>query len=291
MTIQTCPVCHSAMSRGLKSWHLEFGSCGYEKSELKPAINEALAHEQINEQFREEGLRSVRNANFNELLKSIINVLSSPGYNRLLDVGCAHGWFLETAQKKGFEAHGIEPDRVVYEATAKSGLSIRQGFFPEALEANEQFDVIVVNDVFGHLPDLTSVLQGCENHLTSRGILVLNLPSSSGFFYKTARLLSKLGINGFFERLWQKGLPSPHLHYFNAMNLRELLRNNGFEEISNGQLSALKLQGLFARISYTKEHILPIRLLIFLVVAIALPLTKMIPSDIIYSVSRKKLSH
>ena len=132
------------------------------------------------------------------------------------------------------------------------------------------------------------MLEGCKKHLRPKGVLVLNLPSSSGLFYKAAKFLSKVGISSFFERLWQKGLPSPHLHYFNAMNLQSLLQNNGFEEIAKGQLSTLKLNGLFTRISYTKEHILPVRLLILFLVAFAFPLTKLMPSDIIYSVSRKK---
>lgn len=280
-----CPVCSSLMSKGLQSWHSECWRCGYQKSDFEPAINEASAHEQIDERFRKKGLRSLRIENFNKLLQSIANTLTSRGL--LLDVGCAHGWFLDAAQKRGFQVLGIEPDLSVSKVAAQRGLPIRQGFFPDVLEENEQFDVIVFNDVFEHIPDVVAALHGCRHHLKPEGVLVLNLPSSSGLFYKVARLLSKLGVNSFFERLWQKGFPSPHLHYFNLQNLSKLLRNNGFEDVAMGRLSTVQLKGLFTRISYAKEHVFPVRVLICLSVAFFLPLMRLMPSDIIYLISKK----
>lgn len=280
-----CPVCNSIMDSGLLAWHWECPECGYESADLKPAINEVFAHKQIDEQFRKNGLQSLRIENFNKLAKAIVEI--DRGSGGLLDVGCAHGWFLEVAQKSGFQVLGIEPDSNVYNATIKRGLPIRQGFFPQVLSDNECFDVIVFNDVFEHIPDVETVLTGCRAHLKSRGMLVLNLPSSTGVFYKLARFLTKLGFNSFFERLWNKGLPSPHLHYFSKKNLHKLLRDNGFEVISTGRLSALRLKGLFTRISYTGNNSLPVRLFICLAVALTLPIIALMPSDIIYLISKK----
>lgn len=286
MVSKYCQVCNSIMSGGLQSWHWECQKCGYENADFMPAINETIAHGKIDEQFREKGLRSLRIENFNKLLKAVKYHDRSSG--TLLDVGCAHGWFLEAAQKNGFQVLGIEPDSNVYNTTSRRGLTVRQGFFPEVLSANERFDVIVFNDVFEHIPDVKAVLAGCRAHLMPSGMLVLNLPSSKGSFYKLARLLSKIGFNGFFERLWQKGLPSPHLHYFNSTNLHKLLQDNGFEVIDTGRLSALRLKGLFTRISYTGNHPLPMRLLICFGVALALPILILSPSDIIYTISKRK---
>lgn len=280
-----CPVCNCSMCPGLAIWHSECDSCGYEMAQFKSAINEALAHEKVDETSRATGLQALRFENFNRLLRMIVQ--SGPRTGRLLDVGCAHGWFLEAAQKQGFEAVGIEPDLKIFKATAKRGLSVRQGYFPSDLGEAERFDVIVFNDVFEHIPDMIATLNGCKNHLTPGGVLVLNLPSSSGFFYRIARLLMLLHIKSFFERLWQKGLPSPHLHYFNAANIQLLLHANGFEEVKRGQLASVRLKGLFTRISYTKEHALPVRLLMYLIIAMIFPLTLIMPSDIVYSISKK----
>ncbi|MEC5385591.1 class I SAM-dependent methyltransferase [Uliginosibacterium sp. H3] len=273
------------MDGGIQAWHWECSTCNYENAELAPAINQATAHDQIDEQFREKGLRPLRVDNFDKLLHAIIENRKKTG--SLLDVGCAHGWFLERAGEMGFKALGIEPDLHVYEATHQRGLHVRRGFFPEVLSSNEQFDVIVFNDVFEHIPDVKSTLAECRAHLKPAGMLVLNLPSSSGVFYRTSRLLLNLGIGGFFERLWQKDLPSPHLHYFCQENLRQLLERNGFKEIAVGRLSTISMKGLYTRVSYTRGHSLPVRLLICLIVTLAFPIIFMMPSDIVYSLSTK----
>jgi 2-polyprenyl-3-methyl-5-hydroxy-6-metoxy-1,4-benzoquinol methylase len=274
------------MCVGLQSWHWECAKCGYEKADFEPVINETFAHEQIDENLREKGLQSLRITNFNKLLKVIFKYRSTAG--RLLDVGCAHGWFLEAAQKYGFETLGIEPDLNMFNATAQRGLTIRQGFFPEVLEAHDQFDIIVFNDVFEHIPDINAVLRDCKSHLKPGGMLVLNLPSSLGLFYKVARLLSRLRVKSFIERLWQKGFPSPHLHYFNPKNLQLLLQLNGFEEVAKGRLSTLRLQGLFARVSHTGNHSFPVSMGIVFFAAFALPIVWVMPSDIVYSIYKRQ---
>jgi 2-polyprenyl-3-methyl-5-hydroxy-6-metoxy-1,4-benzoquinol methylase len=277
------------MGRGLEPWHWECPKCGYESAELEPAINKMIAHAQIDELFREKGLRSLRIANFNKLLKAIESNGRKSG--SLLDVGSAHGWFMEAAKKRGFQIFGIEPDSTLYNKTCQRGFSVRQGFFPEILTANEQFDVIVFNDVFEHIPDVKAVLAGCRAHLRPGAMLVLNLPSSTGMLYKVARLLSRLGVNSFFERLWQKGLPSPHLHYFSSTNLHTLLQENGFQVVAAGRLSTLSLNGLFTRISYAGKYPLPVRLLVFLALALALPILAFMPKDIIYALSINQAKH
>lgn len=274
------------MTEELRIWHSKCSACAYECAELKPAINEKPAHDQIDEEFRENGLRSLRISNFNKLLDSI--EVNGRGPGKLLDVGCAHGWFLELASKRGFQVLGIEPDLNVYNKTSLRGLPVRQGFFPEVLSANERFDVITFNDVFEHIPDIKSALIGCHAHLNTGGLLVLNLPSSTGLFYKLARLLSRVGLHAFFERLWQKDLPSPHLHYFNKKNLTKLLQENGFEVIKSDHLPTLCLKGLFTRISYTGNHSLPVRLLIYIATSLSLPILHVMPSDIIFLISKKK---
>lgn len=248
-------------------------------------INSESAHRLIDEHARETGLREVRTANFKTLLANIKSVKAGGG--RLLDVGCAHGWFLELATKD-FDTLGIEPDQQMFSSTASRGLAVRQGYFPDALAPDEQFHVIVFNDVIEHIPDIESTLAACRRHLKPGGILVLNLPSSSGLFYRVAGVLYRLGISRFFDRLWQKGFPSPHLHYFNPSNLVRLLEKNGYTNRLQGSLSTLQLPGLYTRISYDESRSQVERMLVYVGVVLLLPLLKMLPSDIIYVVSEKK---
>jgi len=280
----SCPVCSGILAPGVQTWHYKCETCFYEKGDLQPTINDSSSHELINEADRETGLRDVRVSNFDKLL-GVISKLKPTG-GTLVDVGCAHGWFVEAAMMT-FDVLGVEPDEVVFNSTAAKGLPVRRGYFPDALEASETFDVIVFNDVIEHIPSIDKVLTACHERLNEGGLLVLNLPSSDGVFYKLSRLFGRIGKFGFFERLWQKDLPSPHVHYFNSRNLSALLKKRNFAVIESGNLPTLGLEGLYTRISYTGKLGAISRVLIYCTVATALPILRLLPSDIIYIVAKK----
>jgi len=56
-----------------------------------------------------------------------IKALHIPRNALILDVGCAHGWFLELADQD-FTTIGIEPDISFYQQTKAHGLQVRNGF-------------------------------------------------------------------------------------------------------------------------------------------------------------------
>lgn len=286
MAIVTCPVCNSQLSNGYCFWHFFCENCAYESSNFQQTINtNNTAHELIDEGAREKGLHRLRLRNFEKILESIIAL--QPNGGSLLEVGSAHGWFLEAA-KKYFVVLGIEPDDNVYNANIHRNLPVRRGYFPDSLNESEKFDVIVFNDVLEHIPDMKNTFESCRQHLNKGGLLVLNLPSSNGVFYRLSKTFCRFGGGVFlFDRLWQKGLPSPHLHYFNQHNLACLLKQNNFSVTSKGSLSTLRLSGLYARISYTGDTNIIIRIITYMFIALILPILKILPSDIIYVIAKQ----
>lgn len=272
------------MSRGLASWHAVCELCKYEAADLQPAINDRVLHAQVDESDREIGLKAVRIANFRTIL-SLIRAKNPPSPRSLLDVGAAHGWFLEEASSS-YGVLGVEPDEYVAQQTLQRGLPIRVGYFPGVLRAGEKFDVIVFNDVIEHIPDMSTVLDACYEHLADDGQLVLNLPSSDGLFYRIATALAKLGVDGPFERLWQKGLPSPHVHYFNKVNLAKTVAAHGFTQSVNSSLPSIVASGLTERIRAggTTGGALYLQ---YLGALLILPWTKILPSDIMVSIFEK----
>lgn len=282
---ETCPVCTGSLSKGLREWHHVCPDCSYERASLTPGINRQETHKTVDEEAREVGLKTLRQSNFAKLVRVLKQV--RPGRGRLLDVGCAHGWFLE-ATANSFDALGIEPDEAVYKATAARGLPIRLGYFPTVLRDDEKFDIIVFNDVFEHIPDSEQVLAACHDRLTDDGVLVLNLPSSRGSFYRVSKFLHRLGFGSFFERLWQKGMPSPHLHYFNTENLCKLLHEHKFSAAAKGTLPVLRLEGLYTRISCSGNMSALSVGFIYSCIAMALPILRVLPSDIIYVIATKQ---
>ncbi len=281
-----CIVCDQPLLPGLRPWHRYCRGCGYEASALQPAINVDGAHEHVDEAARESGLRELRQQNFRRILE-VLAGLTRPGPARLLDVGAAHGWFLELARLR-FETLGIEPDRAVCAATLKLGLPVRAGYFPQALTDEERFDVIVFNDVIEHIPPIDQTLASCYAHLNESGLLVLNVPSSRGFYYRASKALARLSFGQFFSRMWQEGFPSPHVHYFAPSNLSRLVTACGFELVHSEGLKSVLTDGLYDRIAYSKGGRSMALLLTYFAVAATVPIIRLFPSDIELLVFRKR---
>ncbi|MYM37219.1 methyltransferase domain-containing protein [Duganella sp. FT94W] len=281
-----CIVCGNFTTRGLAPWHAICPVCRYESAALAPTINDAQAHERLNEADREAGLRAIRAENFRAIADAA-RAHARPGARTLLDVGCAHGWFLEQAGRH-FEVLGMEPDQAVAARTGARGLAVRCGYFPDALRLDELFDVIVFNDVIEHIPDIGGALAACHARLRDDGLLVLNLPNSGGLFYRLAKLLTHCGWRQPFERLWQKGLPSPHVHYFNSANLTALLRRHGFRLQLRRELPAVRASGLLARLRCTGDSGALVQYASYAAVLCMLPLLRLFPSDIVVCLFRKE---
>jgi SAM-dependent methyltransferase len=207
---------------------------------------------------------------------------------RVCDVGCAYGWFLDVARRYGLEATGIEPEEAVAREGIRRGLKIRVGFFPDVLAPDETFDILVFNDVFEHLPDVQRILDQCFSHLTPRGRLVINLPSSRGVLFRASCLLARLGFPGPFERLWQKHFHCPHLSYFNDANLKALVTAHGFEFVQQWDISALTLRGLWSRLRMDGRVSWPLCALLYLALLAIWPLISLAPSDTSVLVFRKQ---
>lgn len=194
-------------------------------------------------------LDAVREKNF----KSICNIIKKhfPQAGAVLDVGSSTGHFLKIAHANGLSVTGLEPDAHLAEATRVQGYDVITGFFPGAAGLSDtRYDIIIFNDSFEHIPNLHELIQGIKSHLdTTNGIAIINLPSSDGLLLKTAFFLYKLGIHTLFDRLWQKGFASPHLHYFNVRNLKLLFERNGFTMKYTTPLCFYTIQGLWKRIS------------------------------------------
>lgn len=266
------------MAAGLEKWHFVCGHCGLEKSTLTPKINESNP---MNEPERATALRTLRQQNFTTLLTWLARQYPAgfPPRPRMLEVGCAHGWFMEQAQAT-HDVLGIEPDAAIFRETRAKGLPVRHGFFPDALADDDMFDVIVFNDVLEHIPDAPSMLAHCRKHLTDNGHVVINAPSSEGIFYRTSKWMARLGLPQSFGRMWQLDLPSPHLYYFNTRTISDCARNTGFSLQGVTALPSITTEGLTERISYAGQtSALKTRLMALCITAL-MPLVRISRPDI-----------
>ena len=281
----SCPACAGPLARGLRDWHRVCTACGYEGSTLPPRILEQPEGGALDEAGRADGLADLRRRNFATLAALIARARSAPAgasdaaRPRLLDVGCAHGWFLE-AVAGDYHTVGIEPDRAVAAATRARGIAVREGFFPDALEAGERFDVIVFNDVLEHIPDVAATLAACARHLAPGGLLVVNAPDRRGALYRVAKAMLRAGLPGSFERLWQKDFPSPHVHYFDTRTLRALAAPHRLRPVGEHRLPSVSARGLYARVRYAGDVPALKAAAVTFAVGVAIPVLAVLPSDI-----------
>lgn len=246
-----CVVCHGLLSPAVTRWTFRCPECGTWRSSLQPAVNQETVRT-IDDRARVAGLEALRRANFRLLFDRIATCQSLAG-SRLLDVGCAYGWFLEEAAERGAEAVGVEPDEAIAAQASARGLEVRVGWFPAALDVDEQFDIIAFNDVFEHLVDVRGALASCAQLLRPNGLLSINIPSADGLGYRVATLLARMGVIGPFERFWQAGLPSPHTHYFPRRALTRLVQDERFLVRSVAPLRAIASEGLWARVHMVRS--------------------------------------
>jgi 2-polyprenyl-3-methyl-5-hydroxy-6-metoxy-1,4-benzoquinol methylase len=105
-----------------------------------------------------------------------LGVLRSMGITagRLLDVGCATGFFLDEARQAGFEVVGCDVSGfAVAHACEVLGLHVVQGDFLEADLPPRSFDVITLFNVLEHLPDQRAVARKLAELLRPGGVLVV----------------------------------------------------------------------------------------------------------------------
>ena len=217
-------------------------ACGTEASNLESAGSE------IDSETRITGLETLRRENFRTVLDAIAELRPLDGA-RVLDVGCAHGWFLDEAAKRGARATGIEPDRALVQRARTSGHEVRAGLFPEAIAG--EFDVIAFNDVLEHIPDARGALQASHRLLGEGGLLSVNIPTSDGLGYKLTRLLRRVGVGGPHDRFWQRGLPCPHVHYFPRVAIVRLVSDCGFAVRAVRPVKSVARDGLWQRVHMT----------------------------------------
>jgi 2-polyprenyl-3-methyl-5-hydroxy-6-metoxy-1,4-benzoquinol methylase len=136
---------------------------------------------------------------------------------RLLEVGCAYGFFLHEA-KKYFDVSGIELAAHAAMYCQRSGLSVLPGVADEStLNPNEKLDVIVMLDVIEHLPDPRGTLALLSRHLNPGGIVVI---TTGDFGSVAARLCG---------RHWRLMTPPQHLWFFGRESIVRLAASLGLK--------------------------------------------------------------
>lgn len=285
-----CLICKKEMKNKISSWAFFCANCQYWKAILKTNItsqSDAVFDAANEDEDILEFLNDVRLKNFNEILDVIDSENNNANKNlKILDIGCATGLFMQTASHRGYNVLGIEPNLVMAKKAIEKGCAVNIGYFPEALDENIKFDVIIFNDVFEHIPDLKKTIINCIQFLNHNGMLIINAPTSDGFLFKAAKILAALGIQSPWNRLWQTMFYTPHLHYLNNFSLAKLLEKYQLRCIYNSELNSIGLKNLWKRLSVDKTASSFKKIISFLSVLAAYPILKISKKDTFFAIYR-----
>ncbi len=204
----------------------------------------------LEEDSREIGLKKLRLQNFQSIVKALReNYFKDKETIKGLEIGSGNGWWLEVCRNNKIDCIGIEPENTFADYYRKNDLNVVMGFYPNvAIDSTEGYDFIIFNDVFEHISDLKSLLLSIKKDLKKDGLLIINIPMSNGFFYRTASMLYYLKIKSFLDRLWQFNFHSPHINYFNPKNLPAYLNKYDFKLLQNFRLETLDFSSIRERI-------------------------------------------
>jgi SAM-dependent methyltransferase len=145
-----------------------------------------------------------------EFARSVDFIRRYRGGGKLLELGCAYGFFLMEAARH-FDVAGIELAAEAAEHGRRAGLHILQGTADDAkLGEIGPLDVIVLFDVIEHLPDPRETLALCRRHLKPGGIIVI---TTGDFGSLSARLAGAR---------WRLMTPPQHLWFFTRDSMQRL---------------------------------------------------------------------
>jgi len=155
---------------------------------------------------------------------------------RLLDVGCATGFFLNSARENGWSVEGVEvSDFAADFARKKFDLQIYVGDIEKINLPKNRYDLITMWDVIEHIVNPIKVLKHLRASLTDNGILVMTTPDEGSI---PARITKHKWVG--------YKLSDEHLAYFSKKTMINLLEQTGFSMINSHQVGKYVHFSLFA---------------------------------------------
>jgi SAM-dependent methyltransferase len=142
---------------------------------------------------------------------------------RVLDVGCAAGYFLRVMQEAGWSVTGLEPsDAIRPQAEERIGReNVRAGLLGQVELAPHSFDLVTMWDVIEHIPDVVGAARAVRELLAPGGKFLIETQDVRSL---AARVLGKR---------WQHYKHAEHIYHFHERTLADALSRAGFRVLEN----------------------------------------------------------
>jgi SAM-dependent methyltransferase len=223
-TLVPCPVCGKSAFTHLffkgKDDLVKCRACGLALINPQPADAE-IAALYTKDFYRPWGFDSdyssvaeMKVATFEKMLLAVEKYATR---GRLLDIGCATGFFLEAAIKRGWDPFGVElSDYSATIAQEKFGRDkIFKGTLEDAAFKDRSFDAVFMVDLIEHVKNANRLLEEVNRIVKEGGIVAIVTPD---FGSLSSKLMGKH---------WPHVHPT-HLYYYCHSTLKKLLQRHGF---------------------------------------------------------------
>ncbi|MFA6888322.1 MAG: class I SAM-dependent methyltransferase [Candidatus Woesearchaeota archaeon] len=163
-----------------------------------------------------------RKKTFQEGIQWIKNKTHSSGNKKILDVGCAAGFFLSVAQEHNFEPYGVELNAWLADRGRKKFNlnNVVTGTLEKAKFKSDFFDYVTVWDVLEHVPNPMHTLEEINRITKKEGYIIISYPDYGSIFAKI------------FGRRWWF-LLSHHIYYFTPKTMKQMLEKAGYTIIED----------------------------------------------------------
>lgn len=230
--VRSCEVCGSAVHARLYELRgipvVQCGTCGlvFVGKSLKPEELIALYDESYYEDSDQPGYAGYgeaegRKRHHDRSLLKELEAIVPPG--DILELGCAYGYFLDEARRRGWRVRGVEPStHAARHASEVLGLEVSTASFTDLPVEPESLDVIALWDVIEHLPNPRQTVEHALVWLRPGGVLALSTGDVGSL---SARLHGPD---------WSLMTPPWHQFFFSRRTLRYLLEGAGFTVVKFG---------------------------------------------------------
>lgn len=164
---------------------------------------------------------------------------------KMIEIGSAFGFFLETAVERGWDATGYETSHYASSIAIHNGIDVKNIEFLET-SINFQSDVVCLLDTIEHLIDARAIIQKISQVLKPGGGLFFTTGNIKSFYAKIMK------------QKWRLMVPPLHIYYYSPESIRYLLKQHGFSIISIQHCSKYyNLGSLIQYLTKISKHQIP----------------------------------
>ncbi|MCE3278825.1 MAG: Methyltransferase type 11 [Bacteroidetes bacterium] len=213
-----CILCNSKdlveLDKYKKNYLVQCKSCDFVFCSKIPSLDELIAHYKTYP--RGSFISPITIKRYNEILDDFEKYRKT---NKMLDIGCGDGFFLEAAKKRGWDVHGTEFTDEAIENCVKRDISMKKGILQAENYKKEDFDIITSFEVIEHINNPKEEIQNILAILRKGGLFYFTTPN----FNSISRFILKEN--------WNVIEYPEHLSYYTPKTINSFLIQNGFNKI------------------------------------------------------------